>query len=475
MANDELTLDEIRAEKARRQMVEHFWKFFKAFPPSANYAYGQHTLDVIMRLDQAVKDYERGISTNLVVTLPYRHGKSDIVSRRLPVWALGRNPDLEVILTCYNDELANDLSRKARACFRENAWIFGLAVSGESSAVGHWEIDSHPGSMSATGIGGSIVGRGAGFLIVDDFLKSREEAESQRIRDKQWESYNDDLRTRLAPVHVNVICATRWHVDDIVGRALNRCDPEHKDYDPEAPKFEELRFPMQDENGEWLFPQRFPESWYREQKSNLGVYGWASLAQQDPQTRVGNLLHAELVEFLSDEDFYKMAAGAKWARGWDIASSKKELVKSDPDWSVGTKASHYHGNLLIDDVVAGQYTGAKRDKLIVATAEDDGQNCVVNVEAVGGYKDAYEGIKTLLSDKAVVRSYQPVVDKVARASKYESHFELGKVYARKAHWNKEWVRQLCAFPNAAHDDMVDSLDVALHEMIKRTGGLGMSL
>jgi predicted phage terminase large subunit-like protein len=483
VANEEhLTSQEIVEELARREMREDFEKFFRAYPPSPGYRYGRHTLAVIARLGQAVKDYERGISTNLVVTIPFRHGKSDIISRRFPAWFLGRNPDAEMILACYSDELATDMSRKARQCFRETSWVFGLTMSDESSSVGHWEIAGRKGAFTATGIGGSIVGRGAACLGLDDYLKNREEAESQRIRDKQWDSFNDDLRTRLAPVHILVVCANRWHVDDLAGRMLDRCNPANKSYDPEAPVFEELRFPMQDSANVvpnnpdgWLFPQRFPSRWYREQRSNLGTYGWNSLAQQNPQPRQGKLLRADLVEFLPSDEFDKLAEGARWARGWDVASTAKEVMKPDPDYTVGTRSAIHKGCLFIDDVVRGQWTAGIRDKIIKTCGIGDGGNTVVYVEVVAGYKDTYELVSDALAGISVVRPYTPAVDKVARASPFEPYFEMKHVYVRKAPWNAEWVSELSLFPNGKHDDQVDSLVVALHEQLRQAnGGMGFS-
>lgn len=471
---EHVTEEEIRTEQLRRVMRDDFESFFRINPPGKEYIYGQHTLEIINRLDRAVKDYERGISTNLVVTVPYRHGKSDIVSRRLPAWFLGRNPDAEVILACHSDQLAHDLSRKARECFHEQSWVFEQALSIESHAVGHWEIADHAGSMSATGIGGAIVGRGADLLIVDDYLKSRQLAESQLIRDRQWDSFNDDLRTRQAPVHITVICATRWHEDDLVGRALNRCDPDHKDYNAKAPVFEELRYPMQAEDGEWLFLQRFPESWYEQQQSNLGTYGWNSLGQQDPQPREGNLLRADMVRFLPDGEFDKLTAGARWVRGWDLASKKKERVKADPDYTVGTRATIHKGVIYVDDVVKGQWSAVARDKIIEECSLSDGQNTPVYLECVAGYTDAYDYVTRLLAGKAIVRKYTPIVDKVARASQFEAKFELGMVVCRKAEWNADWIRVVNSFPTGAHDDDVDSFVVALNEMIKMDDRLGIS-
>ena len=111
----------------------------------------------------------------------------------------------------------------------------------------------------------AITGKGAHVLIVDDYCRNREEAESIVMREKVWDSFRNDLWTRLAPAHAVVICATRWHEDDLVGRIERE-----QARDPNFPKFRKLLFPAQAEDGAWLFSQRFPPEWYHTQKAAVG-------------------------------------------------------------------------------------------------------------------------------------------------------------------------------------------------------------
>jgi len=448
-------------ELARRGMQRSFWAFLQRYPPKPQYIWGIHTIALIQKLQEMNDRVATGESTYMCICLPFRHGKSDIVSRRYPVWDLIGTPDDEIILASYNFELASTMSYDARACFMEAGNMYDLWVQRDRSSIGSWRIQRHYGAVHAAGLAGTITGRGANKLIIDDYCKNREDAESQTMRDKTWDSFESDLITRLAPIHGVCIVANRWHEDDLVGRIARKNDPYAPEYDSEFPKFEMVTFPAQNAQGRWLFPERFPESWYKTMRALMGAYAWGAQGQQDPAPRRGNMLRADLVQYVDE-----MPEGLKWRRGWDQASTEKQRMKSDPDFTVGTKAAYRDGCIYIEDVVRGQWSALKKQQRMVATAEKDGPAVQVRIETVAGYKDMYELVRAMMSGKAVVRPVTPTKDKVTNALCMEPIFEAGNVYIKKAPWNHPWLKVISAFPGGAHDDDVDSLVVALKEDIE---------
>lgn len=159
-----------------------------------------------------------------------------------------------------------------------------------------------------------------------------------------------------------------------------------------------------------------------------------------------------------------------WCRGWDLASTDKQLSKSDPDYTVGSKvgiqkipSNIADVNIIkvyIDDVIIGRWEAPERDKIIISTAIADGSDTIVAAEAVAGYKDCYNILRTVLKGIVSVRQYKGIGDKVAKASHLLTPFEAGNVYMRKANWNEVVVKQLREFPRSSHDDIVDSLAIA---------------
>ena len=441
----------------RRRCEISFEDFFRQHPPSPNYAFGKHTNAIIAALQGATDAIERGENKYLIINVPPRHGKSDICSRRFPAYHLCRNPEHEVILTTYSADLSEYMSRSARKCFEEVGPKYGLRLSLDQNQVGAWGLEDHKGALFAIGLGGTITGRGANVLLIDDYCKNRAEAESETIRNSVWDSFRSDLMTRLAPAHAVVILATRWHEDDLVGRIQKEMES-----DPKFPRFEVLNFPAQDEaTGEYLFPERFPAEWYEAQKAAVGSYAWATLYQGNPQPRTGRLLRADLVKFVRLAEVPQL----KLVRGWDLASSEKERISDNPDFTVGTKVGFDGTRLWIVDVVRGQWSAPKRDSVMQETARKDGRNVEVRIEIVAGYKDTFTRAKAALAGEAFVRGVTPHGDKVARASILEPIFEAGNVMVVIAGWNSAWVAELLGFPKGKKDDQVDSCVVASGELI----------
>ena len=459
--------DAIELRKSRYE----FESYFKNFPPGENYKYGRHTKAIIRRLDRATKDLERGVSTYLVICVPPQHGKSDIVERRWPVWHLCRNPNHAVFLIGYNREVATDMSYDARKAFELiGPGLFDLDVAEDRSAVSRWRVQTtggepRKGVLYAAGLGGTITSRGAHVIVVGDYCKGRDDAESRRLREKRYRGFMTDIWTRKAPAHIVVICATRWHVDDLAGRIIKR----HED-DPDFPEFEVIKFPAQTTNAdgstEWLFPERYSDDFYRGLRA-MGPYAWAALAQQEPKLREGKLLKTDQVAYVGDDEFDRLTVDVAFARGWDLASTKAEVGSDDPDYTVGTRAGYKDGVAYVDGEVRGRWEAVERDQIIVSCAKADlaGGDSVVYMETAGAYKDAFKYVERILGGIIQVVPCCPTKSKYARNSIMAGVFASGNVVARRGDWNDPWAEEVGGFPDANHDDRADSLGLVISTQI----------
>jgi predicted phage terminase large subunit-like protein len=466
----------VRGERARR----HHLNFMRAAwqKPGEPLIVGRHTSAICERIDQAIERYRHGESSFLILMVPFRHGKSDMVSRYLPPKFLGEFPDAEVLLATYGADLAGDLSRFARRIMDspEYAGIFsGVAVARDSSAVDRWGIEGRTGGMVAAGLGGAITGRGYALGIVDDYLKNRADAESRLMRDRIWDSFTNDFLTRRAPVSITIVLATPWHVDDLIGRVQKIMGE-----DPAFPRFELLRFPAFDESypGGVLFLERFSREWYDQQRASLGSYGTASLMQCDPVQHHGNLLKISRVQIIDSAP-----EGLTWVRFWDPASTMKTVMKPDPDYTVGGKCAirmikNAEGStvpqLIVADVRRGRWEAPERDRIIVQTAKIDGPGVHIGVEAAGGYKDTYTRIVEVLKGTSRVDAVYPATDKLVRASPLEPIFEAGNVLLVRGEWNQEYLDECAEFPSGAHDDQVDMTSGAYAMLMTRRPSWGVA-
>ena len=283
-----LTLRDAKIEMLRRRAARDMLAFMRYcwWMPSP-LRVGRHTRAICERLTRAVWDWKTARRpTYLVVSVPFRHGKSDMVSRALPAFFLGvcREEEPDVIMTSYASSLCQEFSDKVQGLVKSEAYqrVFpGMEIDPAMCAKDKWRIKGAAGTVNAVGLGGSVTGKGAHLLIVDDYCKNREEAESKGVRDKTWASFNDDFMTRLNGAAIVVVCATRWHEDDVIGRIRRAMEA-----NPDYPPFEELVFPARREgDGGWdtLFPEMYDAAWYARQRASLGPYSAAALLDCDPK------------------------------------------------------------------------------------------------------------------------------------------------------------------------------------------------
>jgi len=143
---------------------------------------------------------ERGEIQRLMVLMPPGSAKSTYTSVLFPPWFMGRNPAAAVLGVSNTSELAERFSRRARNVVGLSAYknVFGFGVSESTKSVANWETE-RGGEFFAAGVGGAIAGRRADLGLIDDPIKSREEADSERVRQKQWDWYVNDFCTRLKP------------------------------------------------------------------------------------------------------------------------------------------------------------------------------------------------------------------------------------------------------------------------------------
>ena len=468
----EFTVRQAKEEKAKRLIRRRFSAFFAAEEPQRPYHYGPHNSGLIEILQAAMDRFKQGISSYIVVNMPPRHSKSDVVSRRFSPWAFLQDPSLEIILASYNYNLAADMSIEARRCWKRWAPVYGIDGEGERDQVAAWST-GHGGALYATGIGGTITGRGGDIILVDDPHKNREEAESALICDKIFDSFRNDLMTRLAPVHIVVIVMNRWGQQDVCGKIGDLNDPTSDQYDPKFPKFERFVFPAQAPDGSYLLPKRYSPSWYESQRAMAGSYGWQSQYQQDPQPRHGNMLRVDCLSRVDDID---AAAGddAIWLWGFDLASSEKERNSDDPDYTHGTMLSIQNGNgiprIFIKNIMRTRSTAIERNRKIRHSVESSGATRA-KVESVAGYKDTWVILSDTLRGKAVVDKVTVKGSLFARAAFLEPIFEAGNVVVPKgAPWLADWEAELRAFPNGRHDDAIASLLAASYDKLAKRGG-----
>ena len=156
-----------------------------------------------------------------VVTCPPRTGKSRLLSIWTPVWALMENPDAQIVLVSYSDELAQAHSRESRQLIQEHHEYLGFRLAPDKTAVGRWRVDGRQGGVLATGINSGVTGFGvSSILLIDDPVKDAAEADSKAHRKRVLNEYRSTLATRVHPGASTMLVMTRWNEADLAGSLL---------------------------------------------------------------------------------------------------------------------------------------------------------------------------------------------------------------------------------------------------------------
>lgn len=425
--------------KASGDNVPPFDEWLAAVTPAYEWQVA-HLKHIRLALEQVTL----GIIDRLMIFCPPRHGKSAMTTIRYPVWRLAREPQRTIIIGAYNQTLANRFSRQARKIAATQ-----MALDPERSAVEEW-LTTAGGGVRAVGVGAGVTGTGAdGLIIIDDPVKSREEAESLAYRDRCWDWYTDDLYTRREPGCALVLIQTRWHEDDLAGRILASED---------GPNWKVVNLPaLAEENdpldpprspGAALWPDRYDVATLAQIRSVLGSYSFSALYQQRPTPPGGGMFKREWFEIVN-----AAPAAAARCRYWDKAGTE-----GGGDWSCGVKIVRDDDGLFyVEDVVRGQWSALARERIMRQTAQLDGGNVSVGVEqepGSGGVESAEASIRNLAGFP--VYAERVTGDKAVRAMPFAAQCEARNVKLVQGSWNAAYLDELCSFPFGSHDDQVDA-------------------
>lgn len=435
----------------------------------------------VKQLAQVLQRVADGEISRLMVFMPPRHGKSELVSRLFSAYYLYRYPERWVGINSYAAELAYTFSRNAR----ENYTRLGGLMKDGATAVKHWETGSG-GGLWAAGVGGPITGKGFHLGVIDDPIKNAEEAASETVRAKQKDWLDSTFSTREEPDAAIIVIQTRWHEDDISGYLLQKeqDEPDHWHIvhleaikEEDTPKYPSTCTMEPDgrEAGEPLAPMRYSLEKLNKIAKRIGKYFWDALYQQNPMPKAGTQFKREWFSHFVDA----LPVGCDRVRYWDKAGADE----NKGDYTVGALlARDSNGYYYVEDIVRGQWQADERNSIIRQTAELDRQNANIHhyrepdiwVEQPPGLgKESTVAVIRLLA--GFHAQANPVnKDKVERAEPFKAQCQAGNVRLKRGHWNKDLIDELCAFPYEKHDDQVDGCSGAFNKLSEKILGGGFT-
>ena len=455
----EAQLSKLERMKQRELSQTRFIKFVEAVWPS--FISGRHH----QRMADAFERVANGTCKRLIINMPPRHTKSEFASYLLPAWFLGKYPSKKVIQCSNTGELAVGFGRKVRNLVDSDVYheIFPeLTLQADSKAAGRWNT-SKGGDYFAIGVGGTVTGKGADVLIIDDphsEQEAKQAASTPEIFDSVYEWYTSGPRQRLQPGGAIVIVMTRWALRDLTGQVI-RSAAQRAGED-----WEVIEFPAIMPSGNPLWPEFWSVQELEALREELPNSKWQAQYQQNP---VGN--ESAIIK----RDWWKW-----WEKDnppncdyilqtWDTAFEKTQRA----DYSAGTTWGVWtndEDNSTPNIILLGtykkraEYPELKKDVLREYNEyEPDG---VLIEKKASGAPLIYE----LRAMGIPVQEFTPGKgqDKIARLNAVSDIIASGKVWVPRTRWAEELVDEVAAFPSGEHDDLVDATTLAL--MRFRQGG-----
>ena len=437
--------DALQREKCQQSFLDYVKYMWPGF------VHGRHHAVMAKKFEEVV----HGNCKRLIINMAPRHTKSEFASYLLPSWFLGNYPDKKVIQSSNTADLAVGFGRKVRNLVDSEQYdsIFpGIALAADSKAAGKWNTNAQ-GEYIAIGVGGTMTGKGADLMIIDDPHSEQEARLAQgdpTVFDSVFEWYTSGPRQRLQPGGRIVIVMTRWSDKDLTGKILRNASGED---------WEVIELPAIMPSGNPLWPEFWPLKELMAVKEEIGIYKWNAQYQQQPTGEEGAIIKRESWRRWKSEvpppcDFI--------IQSWDTAFTKSERA----DYSACTTWGVFSLNedptdkhiILLD---------AYRDKL---------EFPALKKAALEGYKE-WQPDAFIVEAKAAgaplvfelrsmgipVSEYTPTRgnDKFVRLNSVADLFNSGKVWAPDKRWADDLIEEMARFPNAEHDDYVDSSSQAL--------------
>ena len=409
------------------------------------------------------------IITKDMTLAPPRHGKSFLRAVLFAAWYLLNNPNHYIVIACNSGKLAEKFSRDIKKIVRMVGSVYGVKVSRYKSATGEWETEQG-GGVLAVGVGGQLTGRAAHLMILDDTIKSPDQAMSPSYRQGQWDWYASVSSIRLEPNGIICFTMTPWNEDDLAGRIEA----------VEADEWDIMKFPAIAEEddilgrapGEALWPARYPiEQLLKIEKRD--PYWFHALYQLRPRPRGGLMFLNDW--FTGDRKVFTFGPRqARRVRYWDKASSKNK-----GDWTAGVRMAFWGRTAWIEDVKRFRLASHARDKEILEVCRMDNRD-FENMETAGeqepgggGKESAEDMAKLLWGYKVFIDRSNGGKSKAARAEPMARQCAAGNVYICDGPWNNTYVKELTGFPGSSpNDDQVDASSGAFNRLYLRKAASG---
>ncbi len=458
------------AEKARA--AEAWWiersrvdfSAYRQFMRSGDFLHGWFIESMALAFQRFYVNLKAGKRPILIITCPPQSGKSWAVED-FASWIAGLDPDIRMVYASFSEYLGIRCNAgiqramttdKYRKIFPDtninskNTVTIANEYRKNSTQI---EFINRKGSFRNTTVGGPITGEALDVGFVDDFLKGRKEANSQLMRNNVWNWFLDDFGTRFSDKAGYIITMTRWHVDDPVGRLIEK----YKNDPGRISLFKYSAIAEQDElhrkEGEALFPELKSLEFLEEKKSLMMNASWQSLYQGNPVVEGGELIDKRWYQWWEAlpqlKYTYAVADTAQKKNNWNDYTVFQL-------WGMGVDGCIYLLDMLHDKITAPELR--RHGEIFYRKHSHNRYGGTFRGFCIEDKSSGIGLIQEFEEKKFKVFPIPRNTDKIERSMNIGPEIRAGKVYLNASIPHIEKVlEQTEQFPHGSFDDAFDTL------------------
>jgi predicted phage terminase large subunit-like protein len=446
-------MDRVLRAILRTELPFFIRKVFATISPGETYLHNWHVDAIAHQLMRV----HSGQCRRLLINQPPRSLKSICVSVAYVAWLLGHDPKRRVIVASYSGDFAAELHRQFRMV-ASSEWYATLFPNLRwAKETGLELITTQGGSRYATSVGGTLTGRGADLIIVDDPLNANEVySEPARKRVIDW--YGGALVSRLNDKQTGSIIAVmqRLHEDDLAGHLIRQGGWEHLDMPAIALEHEiiELGYNRSHSRriGDVLHPERESRKALEAIKAEVGSLLFSAQYQQRPVPLEGNLIRRSW--FKAYDNPPANSFETKIVQSWDVAM----MTGGQNDYSVCTTWLAHTNDAYLTHVYRDRLEYPDLRRKVIALATEYRATTILIEDAGPGMNLLQDLRATMPQGMTRPIGIKPEGSKIDRMAAQSAKIEAGHVHLpNSAPWLGEFLTELLSFPNGRHDDQVDSV------------------
>lgn len=493
-------VDRVRknSEESLYEFLSQSWRYIDSAPFTPGMP-----IEAVCRHLQAVKD---GYIRRLIINIPPRCAKSSTTSVAFPAWVWAQQdehftsgPGVQFLHASYAQQLALRDSVKCRRLiespFYQTMWGDKFSLRGDQNTKTRFD-NTAGGSRLSTSVGSALTGEGGDIIVVDD-PNAAQEAFSEATIESTIEWWDSALSTRLNNPKTGafVVIQQRLAEHDLTGHILEKDMGEWTHlmlpmrYEPDRSYYTDIGWKdWREEEGELLWPERFGEREVATLEAQLGPWAAAGQLQQRPEPKGGGIIKRDWWQLWERNEYPKFSfivaaldtayttkeendasAMTIWGifeGGDQIAQATRVATKDGETISTITRSyGQRHPQVMMMHAWQGRYELHELVERVRDSMRDYRVDKLLIENKAAGLSVAQEIRRLYGYEDFAVQLVDPKrQDKVARLYSIQHLFAEGMIYTPNKNWSEMVISQVSTFPKAKHDDLVDTVSMALRHM-----------